>query len=273
MRRPALCCALLLIVGTFDASGQTMVLRQGGSPVAAASAAEGAFRNAHCDAFMSSVEPPEAEVTPEGRRLAREANRLGMKAYRDGRHDDASDLFYCATRCDPNHASAHYNLAREYVRDLDGMCDVDLVWREVGAAFRLDHARRERFLRDPDFEPIRRTLYFRMIAGDIDLDSDEAIARVLLDQRPWIWGTLTGADVPYVEFLADGTARQRYSFAYDPADPATFTTWTWLVRDGRVLMTREGRVVEWRLTFDEERGVWVTDEHGGKWGEVTSCDV
>ena len=269
--------ALLFTSGALGADAQTIVRRMTGMEAAAATPEEGAFRNAHCDELMSWKALRPDTVTPEARRLAREANRLGMKAYRDDRHEDATDLFYCATSLDSDHALAHYNLASEYARTGNNdWCSLREVVAEVGASFRLDPARKKRFLVDPDFERIHNTVYFRVIAGTITLDSEEAIRHVLLDRQYWnTTARPIGAYKDYVQFYADGTARRFNSIDYDPNDLSKFELWTWTVRDKRILMTDGGGLVSsWPVTFDEELGVVITDERAGTWVEPPwDCDI
>lgn len=95
----------------------------------------------------------EFTVAARGEVRAKLANAAGLRAYRDGRLDEARELFETATSEDPSYAWGWFN--RGAVQSLEG--DLDAAATSLQTAIELDPSHEDRACGDDDYAALRAT--------------------------------------------------------------------------------------------------------------------
>lgn len=94
-------------------------------------------------------------VTSERAERAREWNARGFRAYREGRHEDALELYLRAIETDPNVARYYYNAACMFGLREDPETAIRYLRQWMARDSRTPAESRRSIERDHDFEPIR----------------------------------------------------------------------------------------------------------------------
>lgn len=140
--------------------------------------------------------PASAQSAP----TARELNTEGFRLYQAGKYPEALEKFREATRRDPKHALAQYNVAATLgvLRKQGKVCEYEAypstILEYLTRAVRLDPRRLKRAKEDADLDPIRETVGWQRLLGRSP--TRVADVPVILRSVRWygpgvgVWGTL-----------------------------------------------------------------------------------
>jgi tetratricopeptide (TPR) repeat protein len=104
-------------------------------------------------------------------RTARDLNTEGFRLYQAGKYPEALEKFQAATKKDPKHALAQYNVAATLgvLRKQGKVCEYEAypstIVEYLTASVRLDPKRLKRAKEDPDLDPIRETVGWQRLLG------------------------------------------------------------------------------------------------------------
>jgi hypothetical protein len=155
-----------------------------------------------CGTFVFAA-GPDAGRAP-GRNQATALNTKGFREYQAGRFPEALKLFLEATKADPTHALAEYNVAATLgvLRKKNGACEYEAfkqsILKHLTKAVELDPGRRERMKADPDLDTVRDTVGYQKLLG-VDPRKPEDLP-TLLEQVSWfgpgtgVYGSMVGID-------------------------------------------------------------------------------
>lgn len=121
---------------------------------------------------------------------ASQLNIFGYRAYKVQNYSDAARFFSCAIKNDDGYALAHYNLACTMAlssknrTDEDGAFNPRSILSHLKRSIELSPERKKRALVDPDLNPIHETVFFKVLAGKMDLKKTEDI-KALLGTYRW----------------------------------------------------------------------------------------
>lgn len=102
---------------------------------------------------------------------AAKLNTEGFRLYQQQHYAEALSKFVAAVRADESHALSHYNLAATLglLRAQGKICEYDAyqstILEHLETAVRLDERRRARMKVDKDFDSVRDTLRYQLLAG------------------------------------------------------------------------------------------------------------
>ena len=102
---------------------------------------------------------------------AQDYNVAGFLIYQKKNYEDASTVFYEAIEKDDNHVLAHYNyactLSLMYKTDREKVTPAE-IFHHLYTSISLDKSRRQKALKDSDFDPVRSMMDFKVVTADPD---------------------------------------------------------------------------------------------------------